>query len=190
MIKKINTQGCGVLYKMTMPCAPLLEKTTAVESLSLANEEGGEEKISYRWPEHIINLITDLKDTAESIADNCLGLASTQIWDSSESCPSIFVMRWTDNTTKRGWKWQEIINPVMKPSGKTKKLEEGCLSYPNIVVQKKRKSNVTLFFQTLDDPRQKVAKLTYLQHGITTRIIQHEVDHLNGVCIRSRNFRR
>ena len=69
-------------------------------------------------------------------------------------------------------------------------LEEGCLSYPGIVVNKKRKSNVTMLYQTLDNPVQKAIKLTKLANSDLPHIIQHEVDHLNGVCIRSRNFKK
>tara|TARA_Y100000592_G_C5400494_1_gene282850 strand:+ start:88 stop:663 length:576 start_codon:yes stop_codon:yes gene_type:complete len=189
-IKKINEQGADVLYKKAAPVAPLLKTAPAEQQASLTEDVSNKPKYDFEWMPEILELVEDLKDTAESIADRCLGLAATQIWDKDTPCPSIFVMRWPKEGSERGWDWQEFINPVMKSSGKTIKYQEGCLSYPGIVVNKKRKSNVTMLYQTLDNPVQKAIKLTKLANSDLPHIIQHEVDHLNGVCIRSRNFKK
>ena len=189
-IKTINTQGKNVLYIKTIPVAPILStKQASVDSLSDANIDK-KPVYTHSWLPEILELVTDLMDTAENIADRCLGLASTQIWNSSKPCPAIFIMRWPSKDKERGWVWQEFINPVIKGQGKTVKLQEGCLSYPDLVINKKRKSNVTMLYQTLKDPKQQAIKLTTVGHGQLPQIIQHEVDHLNGQCIRSRNFKR
>ena len=197
-VKKINEQGADVLYIKAAPVAPILkasDKEKMHETLSEGAKDFKSDQKGYdfEWLPEIYQLVDDLKDTAESIADRCLGLASTQIWDKDTPCPAIFVMRWPtprDMENARGWIWKEFINPVMISSGKTIPYREGCLSYPGMTVRKKRKSNVTMLFQTLDDPRQRSIKLTKLAHADLPHIVQHEVDHLNGLCIRSRNFKQ
>ena len=196
-IKQLNTKGKDVLYIKTVPVAPILStkdgKGAALSDLSSSNDDNGKPVYTHSWLPEIQQLVEDLMDTAESMAENTLGLASTQIWDGDpEKCPAIFIMRWPCDPSikERGWVWQEFINPVIKGSGGTEKLTEGCLSYPGLVVKKKRKKNVTLIYQTLADPRQKAIKLTKLANGQLPHIVQHEVDHLNGVCIRSKNFQK
>ena len=192
-VKKINEQGADVLYNKAAPVAPLLKTAPDKTQTSLTADVSNKPKYDFEWLPEVIELVEDLKDTAESIADRCLGLAATQIWDKDTPCPAIFVMRWPAPEgvkSERGWIWQEFINPVMKSSGKTIKYQEGCLSYPGMVVNKKRKSNVTMLYQTLDNPVQRAIKLTKLANSELPHIVQHEVDHLNGICIRSRNFKK
>ena len=54
-------------------------------------------------------------------------------------------------------------------------LEEGCLSYPNLFVKIKRPNNIRVRF-TLPNGETVTEKYT----GITSRIFQHELDHLDG----------
>jgi len=57
-------------------------------------------------------------------------------------------------------------------------LEEGCLSLPETVVNVERKQSV--FVRYLDkNEKEKESEL----NGLTARVIQHEIDHLNGVLI-------
>ncbi len=56
--------------------------------------------------------------------------------------------------------------------------EEGCLSLPNIRFDVKRPESITLKYQTIDGIEQ-----TETFDGLTARVIQHEIDHLNGVLI-------
>ena len=193
MIKPINERGSPVLYNTTIPVAPIVQLKKETTSLTAANTEellpeGMMQTV--KWQPHIIQLVADLIDTAESMAERCLGLAATQIWDGDPNeCPSIFVMRWPKKESKRNWDWAEFINPMIKTSGKTLKLEEGCLSYPGLVVKKARSANITLVYQSLFEPRQRTFKLTRNQHRELPHIIQHEIDHLNGKCVRSPNFK-
>ncbi len=70
-----------------------------------------------------------------------------------------------------------IINPVITaPSKKTHTREEGCLSFPDI------RGNITrpvdIHLSCLDENGRPVEIDV---HNFTARVIQHEVDHLNGV---------
>jgi peptide deformylase len=60
-------------------------------------------------------------------------------------------------------------------------LEEGCLSFPNMIVKIKRPKNIRVRFQT---PSGIVE--TKVFDGLTARVFQHELDHLNGVLFYNR----
>lgn len=63
-----------------------------------------------------------------------------------------------------------------KPKGSKNKLLEGCLSIPNIWGNVTRKKEITMSWQDLDGNK---FKQTFT--GFPAIIIQHEVDHLNGI---------
>lgn len=60
-------------------------------------------------------------------------------------------------------------------------LEEGCLTFPNLVLKIKRSQNIKVRFQM---PNSEV--VTHKFSGMTARIFQHEYDHLEGVLFTSR----
>lgn len=71
-----------------------------------------------------------------------------------------------------------MINPEILTGFGEDFLEEGCLSLPETVVNVKRKQSV--FVRYLDkNEKEKESEL----NGLTARVIQHEIDHLNGVLI-------
>lgn len=73
---------------------------------------------------------------------------------------------------------QVLINPVItKGHGKLKQ-KEGCLSFPRLLVNKIRHKQITVEgFNEYWKPVKMRLK------GMDARIVQHEVDHLNGVTI-------
>lgn len=60
-------------------------------------------------------------------------------------------------------------------------LEEGCLSYPNLFVKIKRPQSVRVRYT---EPNGNV--VTEKFNGMTARVFQHELDHLNGVVYTKR----
>jgi len=60
-------------------------------------------------------------------------------------------------------------------------LEEGCLSFPGVNVKVKRSNTVRLRFQT---PSGGFDTKTF--DGLTARVVQHEIDHLNGILFFNR----
>lgn len=54
--------------------------------------------------------------------------------------------------------------------------EEGCLSFPGLVVKVKRSTDIRVRFEA---PNGQTFTKRYT--GMTARTIQHEIDHLNGV---------
>jgi len=63
-------------------------------------------------------------------------------------------------------------------------LEEGCLSYPGLLVKIKRPKSIKVRFAM---PNGEVRTDTFT--GMTARIFQHELDHLNGVLYFNRASR-
>lgn len=78
-------------------------------------------------------------------------------------------------------RFETIINPeIIEISGSVIS-REGCLSVPGVQVDVKRASSVKLKWQT-----QYGKWLEELFTGLPAFIIQHEIDHLNGILISSK----
>jgi len=70
-----------------------------------------------------------------------------------------------------------LINPVwQKTSRKTNIDEEGCLSVPGLLGKVKRHSDIEV-----EAWNEKGEKIKFSAHNYFARVIQHEVDHLDGV---------
>jgi peptide deformylase len=69
-----------------------------------------------------------------------------------------------------------MVNPrIVKKKGREHD-EEGCLSFPGIHAEVERWVDVTVAYQDLDGKEQ-----TLQASGLLARIIQHELDHCEGV---------
>ncbi|MFO7445576.1 MAG: peptide deformylase [Ignavibacteriaceae bacterium] len=71
-----------------------------------------------------------------------------------------------------------MINPEILTGFGEDFLEEGCLSLPEIFVSIKRNQSILVRYTDIHE-KEKEQELT----GLTARVIQHEVDHLNGILI-------
>lgn len=67
---------------------------------------------------------------------------------------------------------------IIAKSRKVDCFEEGCLSFPTTVAPVTRRVSVTVKYADLDG-NEKTEKLTSFE----ARILQHEIDHLDGVCL-------
>jgi len=75
-----------------------------------------------------------------------------------------------------------LINPkITKTSLETEILEEGCLSLPNICLPIERSKEVIV-----EALNQKGKKIKLIARNLLARVIQHEIDHLNGILITDR----
>lgn len=125
--------------------------------------------------EQLQELIEDMFDTMYNA--NGVGLAAPQIGRKLR----IFV---TDDAALKGDQDEEdvlgplaLINPVITlESEETVVVEEGCLSIPDVRGDVTRPEKVTVTFRDRDFREQ-----TLEVDGPLARIIQHELDHLNGV---------
>lgn len=72
----------------------------------------------------------------------------------------------------------KMINPVLKESEGEKVDEEGCLSVPDSVIKIQRSTRVVVEYLDTDGNIK-----TFEASGFTARVLQHEIDHLNGLLI-------
>jgi peptide deformylase len=78
-----------------------------------------------------------------------------------------------------------LANPVIEWSGDDlETAEEGCLSLPGVLVEVERPVNVRV--RALDEHGDAVV---IEASGLEARVIQHEIDHLDGVLILDRTSR-
>lgn len=74
------------------------------------------------------------------------------------------------------------FNPrIVIPGTDKVTLEEGCLSYPGLMVKVKRPKTVKVRFQS---PSGEMHTKTFT--GMTARVFQHELDHLDGITMLQR----
>lgn len=111
------------------------------------------------------HVIKNLIDTAQAHKWNCAGLAANQIGYDVR----VIVV-------KIGCKFRHFVNPSFVPMGRLKISKEGCLSFPGKVSETKRYS---IIIAKGSGKKTKKMKLT----GIEAIAFQHEIDHLNGICI-------
>lgn len=109
----------------------------------------------------------DLLDTLIAHRDTCVGMAANMIG----ICKRIIVF---DN----GGKPMLMFNPeILKASGEYE-TEEGCLSLLGGPRRTKRFQKIKVRYQT---EKMEIRLKTF--EGWTAQIIQHEIDHCNGILI-------
>lgn len=80
---------------------------------------------------------------------------------------------------------QELVNPVVEWSSKDEEwLQEGCLSLPRVHVDVERPVHVRVRAQDATG-----AEILIEASGLEARVIQHEMDHLDGTLILDRTPR-
>ncbi len=78
-----------------------------------------------------------------------------------------------------------LVNPEIEWTGKEEEVfEEGCLSIPGVQVDVPRKVHVRVRAQD-EEGEERVVEAS----GLEARVIQHEMDHLDGVLILDRTSR-
>ncbi len=108
---------------------------------------------------------------------NGMGLAANQSGDLRRI---IIVELPTDkNDNEPGIPFTVLVNPkITKTSQVTNTMQEGCLSVPAVEVEIERPKQVTVTAQSVTGDHIKIRA-----KGLFARILQHEIDHLNGVLI-------
>ena len=97
-----------------------------------------------------------------------LGLAAPQVGKSIRLCLANF-----------NGKMTPLVNPkVIWKSEETSTMEEGCLSLPKINVDVTRPVEITVRY--IDE---KGVEQERKLHDLDARVVQHEIDHLNGILI-------
>jgi peptide deformylase len=75
--------------------------------------------------------------------------------------------------------YEPMFNPSIIDHGKDEEVrEEGCLSFPYLFLNIKRYTWVRVAWQNI-----RAEQMEHMFTGLTARIIQHELDHLDGITI-------
>ena len=115
-------------------------------------------------------IVTDLLDTAASIS-NCAGLAAPQIGHFKR----VILVKVQSKTVI-------MTNPrIVESKGKFINGREGCLSRPETIkkpIWVKRHNKITVVYQDIN-----MVTVVNKFKAWEARLVQHEIDHLNGVLI-------
>lgn len=133
--------------------------------------------------ENISKIIQDLKDTL--VNKRGWGLSANQI-GYNKKISYIHVPKKIDSRTKQVEYLDLIlVNPKIVEKDTIIKIKESCLSFPGVVVETKRYAFLTVEFET-----EKRETQTGLFSDIEALAVQHEIDHLNGLTIFDRKWRK
>lgn len=108
----------------------------------------------------------DLLDTLRAHRDGCVGMAANMIGVSRR------IIAFDDEG-----RYVVMLNPRITRAFGEYEAEEGCLSLPG-TRRTKRYRSITVEYQ---DERMKACVRSFT--GWTAQIIQHEIDHCNGILI-------
>jgi len=118
-----------------------------------------------------VALLDTLWDTLSD--DGGVGLAAPQIG----ALQRVVVIR--DPGRPEGRQRLDLVNPVIEETfGPDEVFEEGCLSFPGLYTDVVRAQGIELTYST---PTSGERRLKLRDQKLLARIIQHEVDHLDGV---------
>ena len=119
------------------------------------------------FDDELKTLTDDMFDTMHSV--NGIGLAATQIGVAKQ----VAVIDVSPEKNEP----LVIVNPaiqILDPSV-TEDYDEGCLSVPGFFEKISRPSDIKLTYQDLNGKKQEIKP-----EGLLTKVVQHELDHLNG----------
>ncbi len=116
------------------------------------------------------SLVKDMKETFLS-SEEALGLAANQLNLDKAVC----IVK-----LKKGV--EIFCNPEIVSLSKEKEtMEEGCLSFPNIFLMVPRAKEISVVYQDIKGKKKKINA-----SGLEARVLQHEIDHLNGIAFLER----
>ena len=113
-----------------------------------------------------LSIAQDLLDTLKAHKDECVGMAANMIGETKR------IIAFDDSG-----KFTVMFNPRILKADDAFKTEEGCLSLVGVRPVKRYKSIKVQYENEAFQTRIKTYK------GFTAQIIQHEMDHLEGIII-------
>ena len=118
--------------------------------------------------QELVDFVEDMRETM--YASNGIGLAAPQV------ARNIRVITIDVDPEKGGKSFMHLINPVILESHGKTTYDEGCLSFPGLVAEVRRKKE--LHVQAYDVHG---TLIDFEADGLLAICLQHELDHLNGV---------
>lgn len=133
----------------------------------ILREKGKE--VTFPLSAEVKKLVNDMADTVR-VADG-IGLAAPQVGKSLKLA--------VVNLEKNGVPMLVLFNPKIIAKGfKKSEIEEGCLSVPGVFGMVKRPVKIKIQAQNAEGK-----KIKFSDDGWVARVLQHEIDHINGVLI-------
>ena len=146
----------AILKVLTIPNPILKQTCSAVDNIN----------------DSVKKFINDMQDTMNT-SDYCVGIAAPQVGVSSR----IIVVNVSLNPKPhRNNGLLVMINPVITYASGKLKSREGCLSVPNFTGNVSRNDKITVEYLDMNGTK-KILKTS----GFESIVIQHEIDHLNGI---------
>lgn len=128
--------------------------------------------------EPVLEITDEIRELIEDMADTMFeapgsGLAAVQVGVNKQ----VIVVNTTGNLEEEEKSWYALINPeIIEKDGVFISEDEGCLSVPEFRATVKRANRVVV--RALDRNGE---PMTIELEGFHAVILQHEIDHLNGV---------
>lgn len=113
-----------------------------------------------------LSVVMDLRDTLRAHLDGCVGMAANMIGSKKRIiifCNGPFQM--------------VMLNPIITQKSSPYETEEGCLSLAG-ARKTRRYQTITVSYQD-----EAFNQRTGVFQGFTAQIIQHEIDHCDGILI-------
>lgn len=120
-----------------------------------------------------VQIAIDLIETLDFNKEHCIGLAGNMIGE------NVSIIAFFNADTKID---EVVFNPKIIKSNDSYTTSESCLSLTGERETKRYKS-IKLEYQVFDEKSNQLKKRIKNFDGLTAQIIQHEVDHLNGIII-------
>jgi peptide deformylase len=124
----------------------------------------------HKVDEDLVKFVEDMFETMRKA--NGIGLAANQVG----SLDRIIVIDVSGMEGMEDAKPMTLLNPRIVGEEGEVTMEEGCLSLPDLRDEVDRPEKVSVEYQDLD-----LQKESLEAEGILARVLQHEIDHLNGV---------
>lgn len=133
-------------------------------------------KLVSKIDKSILELIDQMIETCR--AANGIGLAAPQIGKSLNLC--------IINLEHLGLEPFTLINPkITEKSRKKLEMEEGCLSIPGVFGIVKRPKSIRVKALNINGKESE-----FEANGLLARVIQHEVDHLDGILFTTKMLKQ
>lgn len=127
----------------------------------------------------IKNLVKDMFDTMRN-TENGVGLAANQV--GKDVALIVIDLSDTEEYENKGLNELVLINPqVIDFSEETDFYQEGCLSVPGFYEDVERPITIKLKYLDLEEQENELDCT-----GFLARVVQHEIDHLNGILFYER----
>jgi peptide deformylase len=125
----------------------------------------------------ILRLVQDMKETM--LKYKAIGISAPQVFVSKRILIFMHIEQNDSEEYIKTDRLQVLINPVIEPIDDEKITEmEGCISIPDTRIEISRYKQIS--YSGIDENGIHISDIA---NGYTARIIQHEMDHLNGILM-------